>query len=80
MEKVTGIGGLFFRAHDPAALGRWYQERLGVSLAPTSYEGTVCKQEAGPTVFAPFDETTEYFGDAKKVWMACCGKDTASLK
>lgn len=32
MEKVTGIGGLFFRAHDPAALGRWYQEHLGVSL------------------------------------------------
>jgi hypothetical protein len=28
MEKVTGIGGLFFRAQDPAALGRWYQEHL----------------------------------------------------
>jgi hypothetical protein len=23
MEKVTGIGRLFFRAHDPVALGRW---------------------------------------------------------
>jgi len=22
MEKVTGIGGLFFRARDPSALGR----------------------------------------------------------
>ncbi len=29
MEKVTGIRGLFFRAKDPAALGRWYQQRLG---------------------------------------------------
>ena len=38
MEKVTGIGGLFFRAHDPAGLGRWYQQYLGVSLTPSSYE------------------------------------------
>ncbi len=38
MEKVTGIGGLFFRAHDPAGLGRWYQQHLGVSLRPASYE------------------------------------------
>src|SRR6267142_4220735 len=38
MEKVTGIGGFFFRAKDPKALGRWYQQHLGVSLIPTSYE------------------------------------------
>jgi predicted enzyme related to lactoylglutathione lyase len=69
MEKVTGIGGLFFRAHDPAALGRWYQQHLGVTLTPSSYEETVWQQEAGPTVFAPFAETSDYFGDAHKVWM-----------
>src|SRR5712692_7195908 len=65
MEKVTGIGGLFFRAHDPKALARWYQQHLGVS----SYGERVWEQEAGPTVFAPFPETTGYFGDAQKVWM-----------
>jgi glyoxylase I family protein len=69
MEKVTGIGGLFFRAHDPAALGRWYQQHLGVSLAPSSYQEAVWQQEAGPTVFSPFPETSDYFGDAHKVWM-----------
>ncbi len=69
MEKVTGIGGLFFRAHDPTALGRWYQQHLGVSLTPTSYEASVWQQEAGPTVFSPFPETSGYFGDAHKVWM-----------
>ncbi len=53
MEKVTGIGGLFFRAKDPAALGRWYQQRLGVSLTPSSYEESPWQQEAGPTAFAP---------------------------
>jgi glyoxylase I family protein len=69
MEKVTGIGGLFFRAHDPKALGSWYQQHLGVSLTPSSYEEPVWEQEAGPTVFGPFPETSDYFGDAHKVWM-----------
>jgi predicted enzyme related to lactoylglutathione lyase len=69
MEKVTGIGGLFFRAHDPEALARWYQQHLGVTPTPTSYDAPVWKQEAGTTVFAPFSETSKYFGDANKVWM-----------
>jgi predicted enzyme related to lactoylglutathione lyase len=29
----------------------------------------VWEQEAGPTVFSPFPETSTYFGDAHKVWM-----------
>ncbi len=29
----------------------------------------VWEQEAGVTVFGPFPETTEYFGDANKIWM-----------
>jgi glyoxylase I family protein len=61
-EKVSGIGGLFFRAHDPEALGRWYQEHLGIS-------SPVWQQEAGPTAFSPSSETTKYFGDPQKVWM-----------
>jgi predicted enzyme related to lactoylglutathione lyase len=66
---VTGIGGLFFRAHDPKALGSWYQQHLGVSLTPSSYEEPVWEQEAGPTVFGPFPETSDYFGDTHKVWI-----------
>jgi glyoxylase I family protein len=69
MEKVTGIGGLFFRAKDPKALGSWYQEHLGVGLTPSSNGEHVWKQEAGPTAFTPFPETTKYFGDAQKVWI-----------
>jgi len=34
VEKVAGIGGFFFRAHDPAALARWYQQHLGIALTP----------------------------------------------
>ena len=69
MEKVAGIGGLFFRAHDPKALGNWYQQHLGIALEPTGAGGTVWQQEAGPTVFTPFPETTKYFGDPNKMWM-----------
>lgn len=69
MEKVAGIGGLFFRAHDPKALGNWYLEHLGIALTPTSEGGTVWQQEAGPTSFSPFPETTKYFGDPNKAWM-----------
>jgi glyoxylase I family protein len=69
MEKVTGIGGFFFRAKDPKALGLWYQQHLGVSLIPTSPGQSPWQQDAGPTAFAPFKETSSYFGDPQKVWM-----------
>jgi glyoxylase I family protein len=69
MEKVAGIGGLFFRAHDPKVLGKWYEQHLGIALTPTSEGGTVWEQEAGPTSFSPFPETTKYFGDPNKAWM-----------
>ncbi|HEY8169797.1 MAG TPA: VOC family protein, partial [Candidatus Limnocylindria bacterium] len=30
MARVTGIGGVFMRSRDPAALAGWYTEHLGV--------------------------------------------------
>ncbi|MGH7507986.1 MAG: VOC family protein [Gemmatimonadales bacterium] len=68
-EKVTGIGGLFFRARDPKALSRWYLTHLGVTLTPTSYQESPWWQEAGPTAFTPFPKTTKYFGAPEQVWM-----------
>ena len=69
MEKVTGIGGFFFRAKDPKSLAQWYNDRLGVSPVPKSKNESAWQQEAGPTAFAPFPEKTSYIGDADKVWM-----------
>src|ERR1700719_5384644 len=69
MEKVTGIGGFFFRAKDPKALSLWYQQHLGILTIPTSDGETSWHQEAGATAFAPFPETSKYFGDPSKVWM-----------
>jgi predicted enzyme related to lactoylglutathione lyase len=69
VERVTGIGGLFFRARDPEALAKWYLEHLGIAVVPTNYNEPLWTQEAGPTVFAPFPEDTKYFGDTKNIWM-----------
>lgn len=45
MERVTGIGGVFFRAEDPEALNAWYAEHLWAVGGPTT-EG-VWQHEAG---------------------------------
>jgi predicted enzyme related to lactoylglutathione lyase len=62
MESVVGIGGFFFRADDPEGLARWYEANLGVSVFPATNEWWM--QEAGPTVLAPFEQNTDYFGRA----------------
>ncbi len=69
METVTGIGGFFFRAADPDALGRWYRDHLGVALIPSSYGEQPWQQAAGPTAFAPFPDSSEYFGRPEQSWM-----------
>jgi predicted enzyme related to lactoylglutathione lyase len=32
MRRVTGIGGIFFQARDPKALGAWYRQHLGIDV------------------------------------------------
>ena len=32
MKRVTGIGGIFFKAKDPAALRAWYKRHLGIDV------------------------------------------------
>lgn len=64
MEKVTGIGGVFFRAGDVENLVAWYRTHLGVDLS-----AGVWFQQAGPTVFAPFPRDTDYFGRPEQQWM-----------
>ena len=69
MEKVTGIGGLFFRARDPKALSAWYREHLGIDVVPEDSDQPPWQQQAGPTVYAPFPEDTDYFGNPDRQWM-----------
>lgn len=61
MERVRGIGGVFFRARDPQALARWYEQHLGIEIE--EWGGSVIVAEAGDvTVWSPFRADTEYFG------------------
>jgi len=63
MNKILGIGGLFFRAKDPVALKTWYTDVLGIVISDY-----VWQQEAGPTVFEPFPMDTDHFSFEKQ-WM-----------
>jgi predicted enzyme related to lactoylglutathione lyase len=68
MEKVTGIGGFFFRAKDPKVLAKWYSDHLGVDLVPSKAGDQPWHQDAGTCAFQPFSEKTTYF-DVNKQWM-----------
>lgn len=68
-QRVAGIGGLFFRANDPAALARWYLDKLGIDLVPSDYGQKPWSQEAGPTAFAPFPKDTVFGKNKDQGWM-----------
>ena len=59
---VTGIGGVFFRAKDPATLSEWYERQLGIN-------GMEWVQQQGQTAFVPFPLDTEYFGGESQQFM-----------
>jgi predicted enzyme related to lactoylglutathione lyase len=69
MERVTGIGGFFFRANDQQRLIDWYRDNLGVETMNSSGAGGVWIQQAGPTVFSPFPADTDYFGRPEQTYM-----------
>ena len=73
MKKVTGIGGVFFKAQDPKKLKEWYQTHLGLNI--TDYGVTFEWKEMsdssknGSTTWNPFSETTKYFEPSTKDFM-----------
>lgn len=68
-QTALGIGGLFVRAKDPAALTAWYDKHLGINPVPSSYEDKPWVQEAGPTIFAPAPQDAEGMIPKGKSWM-----------
>lgn len=72
--RVTGIGGVFFKSADPAALKAWYRDRLGVTPSPDGYVGFEWLDAADPsrrgyTVWEVFPSTTEYFDPSASPFM-----------
>ena len=50
MKRVTGIGGIFFQARDPAALRAWYKQHLGIDVQPWGGAAFDWVDEAGNPV------------------------------
>jgi predicted enzyme related to lactoylglutathione lyase len=64
--RVTGIGGIFFKAKDPKALARWYRDHLGIRIegevAVYAWRGGKDARRKGHTVWALFPANATYFG------------------
>ena len=63
MERINGIGGVFFRARDPTALAAWYRDHLGVPVEGGQSYGALSSEGPGEqTVWAAFPTDSDYFG------------------
>ena len=60
MAKVLGIGGIFFKAADPAAICEWYTRVLGFDLSQGTFTSWP-HPENGYSVWSVFSDTTDYF-------------------
>lgn len=74
MKRVTGIGGVFFKASDPKALGAWYRDRLGINVGDEGYTVFTWREsdnpsEEGSTVWSLFPADTEYFNPSQSPFM-----------
>jgi predicted enzyme related to lactoylglutathione lyase len=63
-ERVTGVGGVFFRARDPEALAAWYETNLGVPRQGD--EAYAVFPESRNAVWAPFPHDTDYWPASKQ--------------
>ncbi len=79
MHKVTGFGGFFFRARNPKGLADWYLEHLGIDPVPTGPDTAPWVQSAGPTIFSPFADDSDYFAADKGFMLNFRVKDLAGM-
>lgn len=73
MTRVTGIGGIFFKAKDPAQLLEWYRKHLGIDAE--SWGGFAFKWQDDPqaangsTIWSIFPDHTKYLEPSTKPFM-----------
>jgi predicted enzyme related to lactoylglutathione lyase len=60
MQRVTGLGGCFLKANDPAALAQWYQKHLGIGFGNNIFADFPQKENA-INLISFFPLQTEYF-------------------
>lgn len=63
MQRVRGVGGVFFRSPDPKRLADWYAKHLGLDVE--EYGGVTFRARDGQvTIWAPMEQSTDYFGSS----------------
>lgn len=72
-KRVTGLGGIFFKAENPTGLNAWYRKHLGMD---TSEYGTTFAwrkddkpDEKAYSLWTPFKKDTTYFAPSNKEFM-----------
>ena len=74
-QRVTGIGGIFFKAKNPKKLGAWYKQHLGLPIGDEwvgwsfPWRDDTDSKKKGSTVWSAFDADTKYFGPGKQAHM-----------
>ncbi len=69
MERVLGVGGVFFKARDPKALAEWYSTHLGVPFDAGQTYGTFTAAAGEQTVWSMFPQDTKYFAPSTASYM-----------
>ncbi len=71
--RVTGLGGIFFKAKDPKAMVEWYGRHLGMdienSMVLFTWQGGKEGKKKGATVWSIFPADTKYFGEDGAAFM-----------
>ena len=67
-HSILGLGGVFFKARDPAALAAWYREHLGVPVAAEGTHASFSDKQAN-TIWATFPADTNYFAPSTSPFM-----------
>lgn len=73
MKRVTGIGGIFFKAKDLDKLREWYRRHLGIESE--SWGGFAFqwrddpRSASGATIWSPFADDTKYLEPSDKPFM-----------
>lgn len=73
MARVTGIGGIFFKARDAEALRAWYHSHLGLEIQEwggvTFRTAESGREREAVTVWTIFPATSAYFAPSTAAFM-----------
>lgn len=74
MKRVTGIGGIFFQARDPAALRAWYQTHLGIDVqdwggAAFTWTDAQGRPTPGTTIWSIGEAAGDHFAPSAAAFM-----------